>query len=208
MSHIRNESNTINLEMLEQIGSPPSKYAATKSLERFELFEMLYNGSNLRDRALLSTLYLTNSRIGEVVKRVYKHQIEHRIVDNHEFLLFKNLYTEKNKNHPKRNVPVMISKENKFTDLILEYLKVCPHDKPIFNFTRQWAWNLLKRNWKLKPHDLRHTRITHLITEYDLGETAIMRLAGWSGARGSQEKMMLIYSHLRWQDIARMMIRA
>lgn len=156
----------------------------------------------LRDKALFSVLYLSNSRVGEIVKRLKKHQIKFTNIDNIDYLLFMNLYTEKNRNHPLRVVPVMVNEDPFSCNIIREYIQSFGDDDLLFNITRQYSWRLIKKLTGKSNHNLRHTRLTHLSVRYDLDGSDKLVIAGWSDERPNKT-----YTHLRWKKVADRMKR-
>jgi integrase len=155
----------------------------------------------LQHRALIAIVYLSLSRIGEVVKRLTRKQIDIIKINDQDVLVFRNLYTEKNKQHPKRNVPVIISKELDLVNVISEYISPIDYEVILFDFSRVTAWRHIKRMTGNRCHFLRHTRITHLQSLYNIPSSAIKRMAGWS-----DERPLSKYSHLKFQDIAELMM--
>lgn len=155
----------------------------------------------IRDRALFVTEYLSNSRVSEIVRRLRKNQI--RLVDHKDtqFLMFTELYTEKNKSHPLRNIPVNIAKEKELVNVVMQYIDPMQENDILFDISRVHAWRIMKVLHGRSNHFQRHTRITHLATIYGLNGTSIQRMAGWASP-----DMMNTYAHLVWQDIAGLMI--
>lgn len=161
----------------------------------------LKTDKSLRDRALFVVEYLSNSRVSEIVRRLRKNQIsitEHKGV---KFLMFTELHTEKNKQHPLRNIPINIEKEKTLVNILLEYIIPFQDNDVLFDISRVHAWRLMKALHGHTNHFQRHTRITHLITIYQLNDASIVKMAGWA-----DPSMMKTYAHLVWQDIAGMMI--
>lgn len=156
---------------------------------------------SLRDRALFVTLYLSNSRVSEIVKRLRRMDIKQTDVEGEPFLMFTHLFTCKNKQHPERNIPIKIERERELVNVLAEYLALFDTGEAIlFDMTKQRAWQLMKRMCGQRTHYIRHTRLTHLVTEYGLTETALTKMAGWSNS-----KPAVVYIHLGWKDIAKMM---
>jgi site-specific recombinase XerD len=165
----------------------------------------------LRDRALFCLLYLTGARIGELVKRLKKGDFEFVSVRSKPFLIVE-LYTEKNRRHPIRKIPIPVEKEKQLIDFVTEYLDKLEGDSVVFNFTIQRAWQITKNvldNHKKKyknkfmnaNHFLRHCRLTHLVTIYDFTDQDLVRFAGWTNSIPATT-----YAHLRYKDLARKMI--
>jgi integrase len=165
-----------------------------------------------RDRALFCLTYLTGARVGELVKRVRKKDFEFARIQDKDFLVIE-LYTEKNRRHPIRKIPIPIEKEERLVSFILEYLDELGDRSKLFDFTKQRAWQIIgsvlrkykRRNRKNKfmnaNHFLRHCRLTHLVTIYDFTDQDLVKFTGWSNSIPAT-----IYSHLRFKDLARKMI--
>lgn len=153
-----------------------------------------------RDRCLFAVLYLSNSRISEIVRRLKKKQIRFVYRREKEFMVFTGLYTEKNPEHPLRTVPVNIEREKELVGIVKSYIHTLSDDDILFPISRQQAWKIIKKMSGQRCHFLRHTRLTHLTVEYGLGSEAIKRLAGWRS-----DRMLKEYTHLQWKDIAGMM---
>lgn len=90
----------------------------------------------------------------------------------------------------------------------------------IFNISRTNAWNRLAKveistraiQGKdiiedyvkgVNPHYLRHCRLTHLVQTYGFNELQLMRFAGWTNT-----KPAIVYVHLNWMDLAKVMTQA
>jgi len=174
----------------------------SKTFTKNEIITLASSPSySLRDRALFTALYLSNSRVSEIVRRLRKNQIRFLELDGKEIMLFTELWTEKNKTHPLRVVPVNVERESILIEILKGYmLTIQEEDSLLFPISRQRAWSIVKRMSGERCHYLRHSRLSHLTID-GLPTEALKRLAGWSDAR-----MLDTYSHLRWSDIARLMI--
>lgn len=155
-----------------------------------------------RDRALFATLYLSNSRVGEIVRRLQRYQLVFRTIDNIPYLLFDNLYTEKNRKHPRRVVPVIVSEDKECCQVIQAYSNGMAPDEVVFPIGRQRSWQIMKRLCGKGNHDLRHTRLTHLTVRYDLDGSDKKVIAGWTDERPNSA-----YTHLQWRKVANRMKR-
>lgn len=162
-----------------------------ETLTREEIDFMIRNAERLRDKALVAFLYLTGARISEVVKSVMKADFNR--VDR--FLVVK-LKTLKNKRQPYRFIGLPMN--DPYTRIVMHYLMEAPEDQPLWNFSRQYAWKLLKQlgGDKVHPHIFRHTRLTHCAVFGDMHEFDLMRFAGWSSI-----KPAYTYVRMTWQDL-------
>ncbi len=165
----------------------------------------------IRDRALFSLLYLTGSRIGETVRRVKKKDFEIIKLKDSQFLVV-DLYTEKNRKHPTRRIPINMEREKDLVKYVLEYLEILNDEDILFHFTIQRAWQIVSkilikykkvsRNKFLNAnHFLRHCRLTHLVINYDFNDQDLVKYCGWTNSIPATT-----YSHLRYKDLARKMV--
>ena len=113
----------------------------------------------------------------------------------------------------KKVIPIPIHKEKELVDMLNEYLNNLGYSNYLFDKTRQWAHKVISSILLVvKPHStlnkmlnanhyFRHVRTTHLITEYKLSESHIVKLMKWSNS----EQLHRTYSHLFGDDLARAM---
>ena len=172
------------------------------------------------DRTLFSLLYITGCRITEALN-VRPEDLEKATLDIGEILKI-NLITLKNRRHKFRILPVPIDNkiEKELTECIYKYIQVrkIPDDKKILKLSRTNAWNRLSSKYvttratqnkqiidnysfKVRPHYLRHCRLTHLVQYYNFDETKLTRFAGWTNSAPAQ-----VYIRLNWMDLARSMV--
>lgn len=96
---------------------------------------------HLRDKALISLIYLLCGRIGEILS-LKKQQF----VDQKDFLIVKEFVVEKNKVNPIRDDWGLPKKGTlaPFTKIVMDYLKSLPKKQTnIFNIKRQRAWQIV-----------------------------------------------------------------
>lgn len=178
-----------------------------------------------QERALFYFCYLTGARISEALASRVNDISASSSEALGEFLVVK-LVTLKNRRVPLRNVPVpMKHMERPMVNAISDYVVsrgMDGSDRPLFSFSRTNAWNRLSKieftvraldkNRKeiisdytrpINPHYLRHCRLTHLVQHYDFNEIQLMRFAGWTNS-----KPAIIYVHLNWLDLAKVMSQA
>lgn len=162
-----------------------------------------------RDRTFIQGLYLTASRVSELITQVTPYDKEHG--QTRAFGKYVSFRTAKYNGEDvfllkmpvlKRKAKVTKKKEDKVYKLI--GLPVEPKYEPWtlklmswvrkygtlnFDISRMTGWRIVKR-WlgKLDPdvhtHSLRHYRITHLITEYNFDPFDLTAYAGWSFKTG------------------------
>jgi site-specific recombinase XerD len=194
-------------------------FSRNKIIEIAKTIPSIYSKSypyKERDRALFCFLYLTGARVEEVVMGkkkvgVKKKDLEFVKVGGKGFLVV-SLYTLKNRKHPIRKVPIPIKREGVLVKYVLDYVEKLNSENYLFSFTKQRAWQIIrfildkyKRKSKNKfmnaNHFLRHCRLTHLVTIYDFTDQDLVRFAGWSSSMPA-----VVYSHLRFKDLARKMV--
>jgi site-specific recombinase XerD len=165
----------------------------------------------VRDTALFCLLYLSGARIGEVVKRLRKKDFETIKLKGSQFLIV-DLYTEKNRKHPNRRIPVNMEREKDLIKYVLEYMELLSDEDILFPFTIQRAWQIVskilikykkvsKNKFLNANHFLRHCRLTHLVVNYDFNDQDLVKYCGWTNSIPATT-----YSHLRYKDLARKMV--
>ena len=169
------------------------------------------------DQILYLILYLTGARIGEVLRLQVRD-----INISDEFMTF-NIYTEKNRRHPIREIPVRIrantaNPETVMADIIIEGIANKSPDTYLFNISRYLAHKRINKlsivtkatignerleyyELKIYPHYLRHCRLTHLRQLYAFDALAMMQFAGWSNVAPTR-----IYVHSGVKDLMKLMV--
>jgi site-specific recombinase XerC len=177
----------------------------------------------LETKALISLIYISGGRIGEVLK--VRPMDLHKIDDS---LIRVSLITEKNKRTPQREVPVFLNPiEKEMVGYILQYIdaKQSIHElkdsEPIFHKSQPTIRKRLKRilvtvrandmanksiieDYSLgtHPHYFRHCRATHFTIQYRLNAFELTNVMGWSDTRMAER-----YVHLDWKNVAETMKR-
>lgn len=141
-----------------------------------------------RNKALCAILYGTGARINEVLK-LRKQNFEER-----EGHLLISLFTEKNKLHPIRTIPISFKREPWLIEPIQNYLRVC--SEQLFSFSDRTVRKITHKYFGCHPHWFRHSRTTHLISIFNAHPEKIRLWMGWK-----DERPLKVYSHLFWREL-------
>ncbi len=189
---------------MEQSQNPKRNLMEMQVLSRPELLYKLQNirpseSSNIpRDRALISLLYLTGSRISELLV-LKRWQISKQNIQDTDFLVLEKMPVLKRRtDNIVRTVLIPIEKEKELCKLVVEYINQIQPEEKIFSFTRVRAWQIVKEITGKFNHYFRHSRVTHLITIYGFSAQELKKFFGWASS-----KMADTYSHLDITDIAK-----
>jgi integrase len=196
---------------------PKKPVAYTISIE-----EILQLGKQINDpelKTLYYLLYLSGARVSEALNMKVK-DIQFSYNNDIRLAVF-SILTEKNKQHPIREVPVIIKGyEKEMMETIELYISNKLMGEKIFNISRNNAWNKMARilttivrandkknnriiesfEKRINPHYLRHCRLTHLRREYGFDAINLMQYAGWSSVQPAQT-----YLHLGYKDLIKKM---
>jgi len=108
------------------------------------------------------------------------------------------LPNRKNRDRHFKDIPIPMDKEAELMQPVLDFVR--GKSGHIFSFqSTSSAWKILKKIG-YSPHWLRHIRLTHLVTIYDMNEALIRKFAGWTDTRPAKH-----YMELKWTDILQKM---
>lgn len=184
--------------------------------------------SDIRDKFLISLLYLTAARIEEVVGLVNQQTREmilpglrvgdiiEQKYDGIPILLIKDIPILKRKEKGKRLIKyrtaaIKVDDDKEFVEHIKAYMKYVEKlhpNQPLIQITYQTGWNISKKI-KLPDgnnafnHYWRHLRLSHLASDYDYNDGQLREYVGWADS-----KMAAKYVHLSWQHLMDKMIQA
>ena len=189
---------------MEEPKNPKPKLMELQVPSRPELLYTLQHitekeSSNVRrDRALISMLYLTGSRISELLV-LKKWQISKQNIQGKDFLVLEKMTVLKRRTEKvMRTVLIPIEREKDLCKIVVEYINTVPPEDLVFKMTRQRAWQIVSKLTGQFNHFFRHSRVTHLITIYGFNAQELKKFFGWASS-----KMADSYSHLDITDLAR-----
>lgn len=181
-----------------------------RALDYWEIeraLDSIKSNNAVRDRALISFLFLSGCRISEVVN--YKRQgkieglpmVKRQIELTPEFIVIHDVRTLKRRKKFNRVIPIMATSEREqpFINAVMHYLITLGDDAPLFDMTRQNAFLIVERAG-LFPHLLRHSRNTINMRYYNMTAYHLQRFNGWGDTRSGDS-----YVHLNVGDIMQTM---
>ncbi|RLG18101.1 hypothetical protein DRN63_01990 [Nanoarchaeota archaeon] len=199
------KKKNLGLEELHSIKIKRARRDLPTILSEEEVLRIINSTDNLRDRAMISFLYESGCRAGELLNlRIRDLEFDEfgckvrlngktgeRII---RVVFSANALRDYLKTHPLRddlNSPLWITKKN-FTNGESRYeaLKYGGLRKVIRTLVK--VAGIKKR---VSPHTFRHSRVTHLSKK--LSDQTLKKYFGWS----RDSKMLSVYSHLSTEDL-------
>jgi integrase len=178
---------------------------------RERLLELMQQTYSLRIRALFCFLYLTGSRISEVIRHIRASNFEIADLEGTEFLYINRIPVLKKKKAIVRQVAVNIKKERAFVEPLMEYVLFVSERRdenvPLWNLSRVTAYRFMReitcREYPdgLFNHFFRHQRLSHLVLYYGFNQNELKEFSKHTNITNLD-----FYVHLSSKDIARKML--
>lgn len=201
----------------------PAKKPVPMPVSKETLWDLSQDFKTERDLSLFCFLYLSGARISEGLK-LHTTDVERLgktennvfgIAENIKYAVVR-LTTLKNRQLPYRKLPIanpnckieqmmlacFMNRVTASTDLVWpNYSRhhACMNFRKItFPITAYKGKELIHLDkFHLHPHYLRHCRLTHLVTEYNINTFKLQKWAGWASL-----KPALYYLSLNWRDLS------
>jgi integrase len=193
----------------------------TALLDREALLNIINNITDARDKALLCVLFLSGSRISEIVNhrknyidkdghktffkvkgiRKYNIKFETNVRPDGSkvnVMWFKNLRLLKKRTDKieTRSVPINMSKDADFVYPIYHYIKDMQPETPLFNYSRGYAYKVVRAYTGAWPHYLRDLRVFDLMETYGWSETEVVTAMRWESYDELKSYLKIKPAHL------------
>lgn len=172
-----------------------------------DIVEKLSKINHMRNRAIVSLVYLSGGRISEIIQVRYKDISFTESEGGKPFGII-SLPTLKNPNQNERQIPFSLEKEPDKTMISyineLAELKGCEFEKSeerIIQVGARRVEQIFNKYFEFAyPHFMRHCRLTHL-GRRGIREKALLDVTGWSPQ--SFAALSHVYLHYNVQDTAK-----
>jgi|TARA_Y100000310_G_C20365118_1_gene660798 site-specific recombinase XerD len=165
--------------------------SVAEGITREELLKIIVEAEDLREQALISTVYLTGGRISELVtyrnpntgekkRGLHKYHFQKKITKGKEVMWVNRMRVLKMRNnrYDRRTIGLSYKKDGEFLFYLEKYLERIDREDPLFKYSRQFAhWSLAR--YGLFPHLLRDLRVLDLLERYGWSESKIVKFIGW-----------------------------
>ena len=163
-----------------------------------EIYTLIKDIDDIIARSFIAATYLCAGRISEVLSMRKKDismksfNVNGKSVKSVVF----HIINRKNRKHHTKKIPISLEKEGHFFMLMYNYLRLLRSEEKVFPFSSRHGRDLCYKYLFMNPHQIRHIRITHLITVFNMNDEKIKRIAGWTDTRPLGK-----YAHLRVGDL-------
>ncbi len=209
-------------------GGGKHRPVSNKVLNRYELDQVINKLKKERDKNLVRLLYLTGCRINELLPvRKSQVQVQERYDKKFLMLYniicektFKRTYIDQvtrerktikkniNRKRPTRQIGIRCDLEP-YAEDVIKWLNNLPEDAYLFpdeRFRKNYGYKSISRvtAWRILfsvgqyPHFIRHTRLTHLVTEFRLSPYDLQGFVGWRSLKTATD-----YIHQSGDDLIR-----
>jgi len=109
--------------------------------------------------------------------------IKEQIFFENNFMIVKNVRSLKRRSKTMiRTIPILLDKEDKFIQIVKDYINTLDEKDPLFDFTRVTGWRIMNKIG-LYTHHLRHMRATKLAEIYDFDSFQLQQFFNWSTSK-------------------------
>jgi len=161
-----------------------------EGITRDGLLNVIANCKSLKEQALIAVLYVTGGRASEVVN-YYNPKTKHKEKTLHRFNFEEGKYKgmrvfwikgmkvlKMRRKDVYKGVPISYKHDSEFIWYITQYLKTLDKKEPLFDMSRQSAWNILNK-YGLFPHLIRALRAIDLVQYYEMSIPEVVKFIGW-----------------------------
>lgn len=170
-------------------------------MDREKLIENLYYmgemGMDARSQALVSLLFLTGARVSEICQykkttfvngkkivmkkdsirkdQFYKEKDE----KGNDWIIIRGVRVLKRREEVYRRIPISLKHNEEIWNFVRNYLNQLEHDAPLFKFSRQYAYSIVRYATGLFPHALRDIRVPDLTKVEGWRDSDRVKFIGW-----------------------------
>jgi integrase len=197
------------------------KFKLIKELDKLTSDPYSLKKNDIRNFAFIAFMYLTASRVSEVVgikkqgkKDIYsvppikKEQVYFSNRYGLKVLIIENIPVLKRRKtktgqYPLRNLAIPFDHEPELIGYVEKWFNILPTDEEtiLFNFSSRWALYICDKYLGKFNHFWRHSRLSDLVKIYDFKDTQLQHYVGWSNTQ-----MAAKYVHLSSDDLLKTMV--